>query len=59
MDASKLVLGICLLIFGGIGSYAPLLFGADSVMSGWAIFWGTIGSFVGIWVWIKLKDYIG
>jgi hypothetical protein len=59
MDVSKFVLGLSLTVFGGIGSYAPVLFGDNDMFSGWSIFWGTVGSFVGIWVWYRLKDYLG
>ena len=59
MDASKFILGLSITIFGGIGSYIPVLFGDQDPFGGWSILLGTIGSFFGIWVWYKFKDSIG
>jgi hypothetical protein len=59
MDASKLILGLCMAVCGGIGSYVPVLFGDHDMFSAWSILLGTIGSFAGIWVWYKIKDSIG
>jgi hypothetical protein len=59
MDVSKLILGVSVTVFGGIGSYLPVLFGDQDPFSAWSFLLGTIGSILGIWVWYKLKDSIG
>lgn len=46
-------------IFGGIGSYIPVLFGDNNLLSGWSILGGMIGGFFGIWVGVKVYNLIG
>jgi hypothetical protein len=54
---NKIVLYSSLIIFGIIGGYIPVLFGADP-LGGWSLLGGTVGSIVGIIVAYKLKDSI-
>lgn len=51
---SKSLLLLCAAIFGGIGSYAPVLFGDNDLLSGWSILGGMVGGFFGIWVGVKV-----
>lgn len=53
---NKTLLYACITIFGAIGGYVPVLFGADG-FSPWAIVISTIGSIVGIFVAKRLSDY--
>jgi uncharacterized membrane protein YeaQ/YmgE (transglycosylase-associated protein family) len=52
MDSDKIILYIAIAIGGFAGTYIPTLFGIDA-LSGWSLFWSTVGSIVGIWVWAK------
>jgi len=45
------------LIFSTVGSYVPVLWHA-SLFSFASILGGIIGTFFGIWVALKLKDYV-
>jgi len=47
--------GIC----GLIGSYIPVLFGDNDLLSGWSILGGVIGGLFGIWVGVKLAQRVG
>lgn len=53
MSSDKIILYIAIGLGGFIGGYIPTLFGADA-LSGWSIFWSTVGSIAGIWLWVKL-----
>ena len=46
-------------VFGAVGSYVPMLFGDNDLLSGWSILGGAIGGFFGIWAAVKLYDLIG
>lgn len=46
-------------IFGLVGSYLPVLFGDNDLLSGWSILCGVIGGLFGIWVGVKLAQRIG
>lgn len=46
-------------LFGAIGSYIPILFGDNDLLSVWSILGGIIGGFFGIWAAVKLYDLIG
>ena len=50
----KQLILLCAAIFGALGSYVPMLFGDNSLLSGWSILGGMIGGFVGIWAGVKL-----
>lgn len=52
MSAEKIILYVAITVGGAIGGYIPTLFGADA-LSGWSIFWSTVGGIVGIWLWFK------
>lgn len=41
---------------GMIGSYVPILFGADS-LGGWTILGSLVGGLAGIWIGYKLSDF--
>lgn len=43
-------------LFGAIGSYVPVLFGDNDILSGWSIVGGMIGGFFGIWAAVKLYN---
>ena len=49
----KAVLLLGATIFGAIGSYVPVWFGDDELLSGWSILGGMLGGFFGIWVGYK------
>jgi len=46
-------------VFGGIGSYIPVLFGNNDVFSGWSILGGLIGGIFGIWLATVVWKRIG
>jgi hypothetical protein len=46
-------------IFGFIGSYIPVLFGDNDLLSGWSILGGVIGGLFGIWLAVKLSKRFG
>ncbi len=44
--------------FGGvIGGYLPVLFGDTSMLSGWSLLGGFIGTIVGLWAGYKMGQY--
>jgi len=45
---------LCATVFGIIGSYIPVLFGDNDLLSGWGILGGMVGGFIGIWAGVKL-----
>lgn len=51
---TKSTIYLFIFIGGFIGSYIPVLFGADGL--GWNIIGGTLGSFAGIWAAVKLNN---
>lgn len=51
----KTLLYVCISIFGALGGYLPVVFGAEG-FSPWAIITSTIGSIVGIFVAKRLSD---
>jgi hypothetical protein len=53
MNKTLLLIGAT--IFGIVGSYIPVLFGDNDILSGWSILGGMIGGFFGIWVGIKIS----
>mgnify|MGYP000946480355 CR=1 FL=1 len=53
MSRMKAVLLLGATIFGAIGSYVPVWFGDDELLSGWSILGGMLGGFFGIWVGYK------
>ena len=56
---NKFTLAVSVTIFGALGGYIPVLFGADA-LGGWSLLFGTLGSFLGIWVWWRfIKPAIG
>ncbi len=50
----KATILFCATVFGAIGSYVPVLFGDNDLLSGWSILMGTVGGLFGIWVGVKL-----
>ena len=54
-----------LLIYGGLtvgsllGGWLGGLFDHGNFLGGWSLLFGTIGSFVGIWVGYKIGKYYG
>jgi hypothetical protein len=52
---NKTVLLIFATVFGIAGSYVPVLFGDNDLLSGWSILGGMIGGFFGIWVGVKIS----
>ncbi len=52
---NKSLLLLCAAVFGAIGSYIPVLFGDNDLLSGWSILGGMIGGFFGIWVGVKIS----
>ena len=51
---NKSLLIVMATIFGAIGSYVPVVFGDNDMLSGWSIIGGTVGGLFGIWVGVKL-----
>lgn len=54
MDRKKLVMA-GVMVGGYAGSYVPALWGAGG-LSMWGIFFGAIGSLVGIWIGFQLGE---
>jgi hypothetical protein len=52
---NKTVLLIFATVFGIAGSYVPVLFGDNDLLSGWSILGGMIGGFFGIWAGVKIS----
>lgn len=52
---SKLLLWVCVGVFGALFSGIPMLFGSNNLAA--SIVLSTIGSIVGIWVWYKWLRY--
>ena len=52
---NKSLLLLCAAVFGAIGSYIPVLFGDNDLLSVWSILGGMIGGFFGIWVGVKIS----
>ncbi|MDB5167132.1 MAG: hypothetical protein JWN26_277 [Candidatus Saccharibacteria bacterium] len=46
-------------IMGLVGGAVPFLFGDTDPFSGWSIFIGTIGGFVGIWLGVVISNRVG
>ena len=55
--STKTIVWICVIIFGIIGGYIPLLFG-NSLLSSWAIFGNGIGGLFGIWAGLKIGKIV-
>jgi uncharacterized membrane protein YeaQ/YmgE (transglycosylase-associated protein family) len=53
----KLVMSISILFFGSVFGYVGQLMDHGAIFGGWSILLGTIGSFAGIWVAVKLRRY--
>lgn len=53
--STKTLIWIGLTAGSYIGSYLPTLFGQD-IFSGWSIFAGAIGAFLGIYIAYKIGD---
>jgi hypothetical protein len=55
---SKAYIYLWIFIGSTVGSYLPVLF-HQSFLSAASIIGGVIGSFAGIWLALKTKDYFG
>lgn len=53
----KLLLYIGAAVGGMIGGYLPVLFGDTSMLSGWSLLGGFIGTIVGLWAGYKMGQY--
>jgi hypothetical protein len=56
---NKALLWGSITVFGFIGSYIPTLWGDSSMFSPVSIIGGLLGSFFGIWVALRINDYVG
>ena len=52
---TKIVMYIIIGITTGIGSYVPVLFGAD-LLGGWSVLGTLIGGIVGIYIFYKVRQ---
>lgn len=52
---NKKLITLCVTIFGGAGSYVPVLLGDASFFDGWSVLGGLVGGLFGIWVGAKLS----
>lgn len=54
---NKSVILLFATLFGGLGSYIPMVLGDVDIFSGWSILGGMIGGFFGIWlgVWVSKR----
>ena len=55
---SKMIIMICLAVFGLIGGFVPLLFGDNDIFSLWGILGSVVGGFIGIWIGVKISKRI-
>ena len=55
---NKALMWTSITVFGLVGAYIPVLLFKASDLSVWSILGGIIGSFAGIWVAMKLNDYV-
>ncbi len=55
----KQVVLIGALVGSTVGSFIPMLFGDNDLLSGWSILGGMLGGFLGIWAAVKLYNRIG
>jgi hypothetical protein len=46
-------------IFGTLGSYVPVLFGAGTLLDGWSILGGFVGGILGIWLGAVVSKRLG
>ena len=57
---NKRVITIFALIFGGLGSYIPIIFGWDATgLNGLSILGGLIGGIIGIWLGVVVSQKYG
>ena len=49
----KLLIGIGIFVFGALGSWLGATLDGGNMFGGWSILFGTVGSFVGIWIGYK------
>lgn len=57
---NKRVITIFALIFGGLGSYMPILLGWDPTgLNGLSILGGLVGGIVGIWLGVVISQKYG
>lgn len=54
----KGLMTICITVGGLLGGWIGQMMDHGNGLGGWSLVLGTVGSLVGIWAAIKLKDYI-